>query len=66
MTAKVTDLLDAENMAYEIYSDIKPNPTIENVKAGVAAYKASGADYMITIGGGYCSRSNHQLCDHGC
>ena len=52
VTAKVTDLLDAEGMAYEVYSDIKPNPTIENVKAGVAAYKASGADYMITIGGG--------------
>lgn len=52
VTAKVTKLLDAEGMAYEIYSDIKPNPTIENVKSGVAAYKASGADYMITIGGG--------------
>lgn len=52
VTKKVTDLLDENNMAYEIYSDIKPNPTIENVKAGVAAYKASGADYMITIGGG--------------
>ena len=52
VTAKVTALLDAENMAYEIYSDIKPNPTIENVKSGVEAYKASGADYMITIGGG--------------
>ena len=49
---KITDLLDAESMAYEVYSDIKPNPTIENVKAGVAAYKASGADYMITVGGG--------------
>ena len=52
ITKKVTDLLDANNMAYEVYSDIKPNPTIENVKAGVEAYKASGADYMITIGGG--------------
>ena len=49
---KVTDILDAAGMAYEIYSDIKPNPTIENVQSGVAAYKASGADYMITIGGG--------------
>ena len=39
-------------MAYEVYSDIKPNPTIENVKSGVEAYKKSGADYMITIGGG--------------
>ena len=52
VTAKVTDLLDAQGMAYEVYSDIKPNPTIENVLAGVEAYKASGADYMITIGGG--------------
>ena len=52
VTKKVTDLLDEAGMAYEIYSDIKPNPTIENVKSGVAAYKASGADYMITIGGG--------------
>lgn len=52
VTKKITDLLDAEGMAYEVYSDIKPNPTIENVQAGVAAYKASGADYMITVGGG--------------
>ena len=52
VTKKITDLLDDESMAYEVYSDIKPNPTIENVKAGVAAYKASGADYMITVGGG--------------
>ncbi len=52
VTKKVTDLLDEAGMAYEIYSDIKPNPTIENVKSGVEAYKKSGADYMITIGGG--------------
>lgn len=52
ITKKITDLLDAESMAYEVYSDIKPNPTIENVKSGVAAYKASGANYMITVGGG--------------
>ena len=52
VTKKVTDLLDEAGLAYEIYSDIKPNPTIENVQDGVAAYKASGADYMITIGGG--------------
>lgn len=52
VTKKITDLLDANELDYEIYSDIKPNPTIENVKAGVAAYKASGADYMITVGGG--------------
>ncbi len=52
VTKKVTDILDEADMAYEVYSDIKPNPTIENVKAGVEAYKKSGADYMITIGGG--------------
>ena len=52
VTKKVTDILDKEGMAYEIYSDIKPNPTIENVKSGVEAYKASGADYMIAVGGG--------------
>lgn len=52
VTRKITDLLDENNLAYEVYSDIKPNPTIENVKAGVAAYQASGADYMITVGGG--------------
>ncbi|MGN0379970.1 MAG: lactaldehyde reductase [Butyrivibrio sp.] len=52
VTGKVTKLLDEEGLAYEIYSEIKPNPTIENVKDGVKAYKASGADYMIAIGGG--------------
>ncbi len=52
VTAKVTDLLDQNNMAYEIYSDIKPNPTIDNVQNGVAAFKASGADYIIALGGG--------------
>ena len=52
VTAKVTDILEKEGMQYEVYTDIKPNPTIENVKSGVACYKSSGADYMITIGGG--------------
>ncbi|MCR4688288.1 MAG: lactaldehyde reductase [Saccharofermentans sp.] len=52
VTSKVTDLLDAEGIPYEIYSDIKPNPTIENVQHGVDCFKASGADFMITIGGG--------------
>ena len=52
VTKKITDLLEANGMAYEIYSDIKPNPTIENVLSGVAAYKQSGADYMIAVGGG--------------
>jgi len=52
VTSKVTDLLDKEGMAYQIYSDIKPNPTIENVQSGVQAFKDSGADYIIAIGGG--------------
>ncbi len=52
VTKKVTDLLDGANLAYEIFSEIKPNPTIENVQAGVAAFKAAGADYIIAIGGG--------------
>ena len=52
VTKKVTDVLDEAGLAYEIYSDIKPNPTIENVQTGVAAFKASGADYLIAIGGG--------------
>ena len=52
VVANVTDQLDAEGLAYEIYSDIKANPTIENVQAGVAAFKAAGADYIIAIGGG--------------
>ncbi len=52
VTKKVTDILDREGLSYEIYSEIKPNPTIENVQTGVAAYKKSGADYIIAIGGG--------------
>ena len=50
--ANVTDILDEAGLSYEIYSDIKPNPTIENVVDGVAAFKAAGADYLIAIGGG--------------
>ena len=52
VTGKVTDLLDKANIPYEIYSDIKPNPTIENVKNGVEAFKKSGADCIVAIGGG--------------
>ncbi len=52
ITAKVTDLLDNAGIAYSIFSDIKPNPTIENVKNGVEAFKASGADCIVSIGGG--------------
>lgn len=52
VTSKVTDILDANELAYEIYSAIKANPTIENVQNGVAAFKKSGADYIVAIGGG--------------
>ena len=52
VTKKVTDVLDEAGLAYEVYSNIKPNPTIENVQTGVATFKASGADYLIAIGGG--------------
>ncbi|MEI3015037.1 MAG: lactaldehyde reductase [Ruthenibacterium lactatiformans] len=52
VTKKVTDLLDAAGFAYEVYSDIKPNPTIENVQTGVAAFQSSGADCIVAIGGG--------------
>ena len=52
VTKKVTDVLDAAEIVYEIFSDIKPNPTIENVQNGVAAFKASGADCIVAIGGG--------------
>ena len=52
VTKKVTDLLDEAGIPWSIYSDIKPNPTIENVQNGVAAFKASGADCIVTVGGG--------------
>lgn len=52
VTSKVTDLLKAAGLDFELYSNIKPNPTIENVQTGVAAFKKSGADYLIAIGGG--------------
>ena len=52
VTAKVTDELDAEEIAWSLYDRIKPNPTIQNVKDGVAAFKASGADMIVAIGGG--------------
>ncbi|MBO5616620.1 MAG: lactaldehyde reductase [Prevotella sp.] len=51
-TAKVTEVLDGINFPYEIYSEIKPNPTVTNVKQGVEAFKKSGADCIIAIGGG--------------
>ena len=52
VTKKVLDVLENAQLAYELFSEIKPNPTIENVQSGVAAYRASGADYIIAIGGG--------------
>ncbi len=52
VTAKITDILDKNSMPYEIYSEIKPNPTIKNVRDGVEAFKKSGADYIIAVGGG--------------
>lgn len=51
-TKMVTDVLDAAGFAYEIYSEIKPNPTVKNVQDGVAAFKAAGADCIVAIGGG--------------
>ena len=52
MTTKVTKVLDDAGLEYELYSDIKPNPTIQNVQHGVEAFKKAGADYIIAIGGG--------------
>lgn len=52
VTKKVTDVLECAEIDYEMYSEIKPNPTIENVQTGVEAFKASGADCIIAIGGG--------------
>ena len=52
VTKKVLDVLDGAGLAYEVYSNIKPNPTIENVQTGVEAFKKSGADYLVAIGGG--------------
>ena len=52
VAAKVTDLLDKASVAYSVYSDIKANPTIENVKNGVKAFKEAGADSIVAIGGG--------------
>ena len=52
VAAKVTNVLDGAGLGYEIYSNIKANPTIENVQSGVEAFKKSGADYIIAIGGG--------------
>ena len=52
VTKKVLDVLEDAGLPYEVYSEIKPNPTIENVQTGVAAFQKSGADYLVAIGGG--------------
>ncbi|GAA4623623.1 lactaldehyde reductase [Cellulomonas oligotrophica] len=52
VTARVTDLLDAAGFPYEVFSDVAPNPPIENVQAGVAAFAAAGADVLVAVGGG--------------
>lgn len=52
VSQKVLDVLDKDNLAYELYSNVKANPTIENVQTGVEAFKNSGADYIVAIGGG--------------
>ena len=52
VTDKVLNVLKAADIAYEVFSDIKPNPTIENVQNGVEAFKACGADCIVAIGGG--------------
>ena len=52
VTQKVLDVLEKNGLAYEVYSNIKPNPTIENVQTGVEAFKKAGTDYLIAIGGG--------------
>ena len=52
VATKVTDLLDAAGIAYDVYDNIKPNPTIENVTSGVAACKAADAEAIVAVGGG--------------
>ncbi|MBR6763802.1 MAG: iron-containing alcohol dehydrogenase, partial [Clostridia bacterium] len=52
VTKKVSDVLDAAGIAYSLFSEIKPNPTIENVLAGVEAFKAAECDSIVTVGGG--------------
>ena len=52
ISKKVLDVLEGAGLSYDVFSEIKPNPTIENVQAGVAAFKAAGADYLVAIGGG--------------
>ena len=65
VTKKVTDLLDAANFAYSVYSEIKPNPTIANVQDGVAAFKAAEADCIVAIGGDGTFRGAQELSKCG-
>ena len=62
VTAKVTDILDKNGLEYEIYSEIKQNPTIDNVKHGVETFKKSGADYLIAIGVGSSMDTSKAIC----
>ena len=59
VTKKVTDVLDGASIAYSVYSDIKANPTIENVQHGVKAFKEAGTDCIVAIGGGENGRGEH-------
>ena len=52
VAAQVTDVLKEAGIPFEIFDEVKPNPTVKNVKAGIAAFKAAGADFMVAIGGG--------------
>lgn len=52
VTAQVTDVLDKAGLPYEVFSDVKPNPTVSNVNAGIDAYRKAEADYIIAVGGG--------------
>ena len=51
VAGKVTEVLDENSLPYEVFSEVKPNPTVSNVKAGVESFKKAGADYIIAIGG---------------
>ena len=62
VATKVTDLLDAAGIAYDVYDNIKPNPTIENVTSGVAACKAAGAEAIVAVGGGSAIDTSKAHC----
>ena len=54
---KVTDVLEKAGIPFEVYSEVKPNPTIKNVTDGIEACKKSGADVIVAVGGGYSKRN---------